>query len=79
MKGNIMKSLNVIWLTFLIGICYASEDTNITPIIKDPVEIVLVCPEDSKHEGEELPKWVTTNNAIEYFCNEANNETEIAE
>ena len=79
MKGCNMKSLHVIWLTLLVGICYASKDENTTPPIEDPVEIVLVCPEGSKHEGEELPKWVTTKDATEYFCNGPKTETEIAE
>ena len=79
MKGRNMKSLHVIWFTFLIGIGYASEDEEVTPIIKEPVEIVLVCPEGSKHEGEELPKWVTTKDATEFFCDGSKQETEISE
>ena len=75
-----MKSLNVLFFTFLVGICYASEnDEDITPIITEPVELVLLCPEGSKFEGELVPKWVTTDEATEFFCNDAIEETEIGE
>ena len=74
-----MKSLTVLWFTFLVGICYATEDENITPIIQDPIEIVLICPEGSKHEGEKVPKWVTNNDAIKFFCDGPQQETEIGE
>ena len=64
----------------MAGICYATEKEEvITPVLTEPVEIVLVCPEGSKHEGDELPEWVTTDEAVLFYCNESVSETEIAE
>ena len=75
-----MKSITILFFTFIAAVCYASEDVEkITPILIEPVEIVLACPEGSKHEGEELPDWVSTEEAAEFFCNEKVEETEIAE
>ena len=62
--------------------CYASDnDTRIEPLViqLEPVEIVLLCPVGSQHEGELVPKWVTTDEATEFFCNDAAEEIEIAE
>ena len=73
-----MKSLLVIALTFLVSICNASEQEKVKPLVAEPVEIVLVCPEGSKHEGEEVPKWVTNEEAIKFYC-DSPEETEIAE
>ena len=75
-----MKSIAILIITFITSICFASEnEEQITPIIAEPIEIVLVCPEGSKHEGDELPAWVTTEEAAEFFCNDTEEETEIAE
>ena len=75
-----MKSIAILILSLLACICFASEsEEQIKPILTEPVEIVLVCPEGSKHEGEELPEWVTTQEASDFYCNEAVEETEIAE
>ena len=75
-----MKSIAILIITFLSSICFATEsEEQISPILAEPIEIVLVCPEGSAHEGEELPQWVTTEEAAEFFCNEATEDTEIAE
>ncbi len=75
-----MKSIAILIFIFLTSICFASEsEEQITPILAEPIEIVLVCPKGSKYEGEELPKWVTTEEAAEFFCNDTVEETEIAE
>ena len=75
-----MKSITILCFTFLAVVCHASEDVEkITPILTEPVEIVLVCPEGSKHEGDELPHWASTEEAAKFFCNETVEETEIAE
>ncbi len=79
MQGSNMKSLTIIWLTCLVGTVFADEKQSIQPIINEPIEIVLVCPEGSKYQGEKVPEWVTTSAATEFFCNEASEETEIAE
>jgi len=78
-----MKVLNIIWLTFLgltfsVGIGHASMDEDKEPRIQEPLELVLVCPEESKHAGDELPRWVTSSEAVDYFCNHTQ-ETELAE
>ncbi len=75
-----MKSITILILSLLACICFATEsEEQVKPILPEPVEIVLVCPEGSKHEGEELPKWVTTIEATDFYCNEIIEETEIAE
>jgi hypothetical protein len=80
MKGLNMKSITILYFTFISLICYASEsEDGIAHIITEPVELVLVCPEGSKHEGEELPTWVTTEEATKFYCNELVEDSEIAE
>ncbi len=79
MQGSNMKSLTIIWLTCLAGFSYAAEEESIPPIVNEPIEIVLVCPEGSKHQGEEVPAWVTTTAATKFFCNEVSDEIEIGE
>ncbi len=75
-----MKSITIFFLTLLAGVCYATEDEDDqSPKLTKPVEIVLVCPKGSKHEGDKLPEWVTTKDAEDFYCNESVNETEIAE
>jgi len=73
-----MKFLNVIWITLLVGVCNASEEEDAIPVKKDPLDIVLVCPEHSVHKGDEVPHWATTISAITFFCNDTK-ESEIAE
>jgi hypothetical protein len=66
----------------LASVCHASEDEKrIEALIiqPEPVEVVLLCPEGSKYEGELVPKWVSTDEATEFFCNDTDDETEIAE
>ncbi len=61
---------------------YASENVRtIEPLIIQPVpvEVVLLCPEGSQHEGELVPKWVTSDEATEFFCNDSTEETEVGE
>ena len=82
MQKRYMKSIFVLCFTFLTSICFASENEKRieTLIIQpEPVEVVLLCPEGSKYEGELVPKWVSTDEATDFFCNETNDETEIAE
>ena len=75
-----MKLIAILALALLTGICCAAEDKDdSTPVLTKPVEIVLVCPKGSKHEGDELPQWVTTEDATNFYCNESVDETEIAE
>ena len=76
-----MKLHNVIWFSFLIGIACASEDDDTTLLIKDPVEIdiVLVCSEGTKHEGDEIPAWITTQNARDFYCDGPEEETQLGE
>lgn len=76
-----MKLLQAIFLTLLIGVCYAAEEEESKenePTTKDPLDFVLVCPEHSVHKGDEVPEWVTTIEAITFFCNESQ-EPEVAE
>ncbi len=76
------RSLSVLCLFLLASICNAAEDgkrIEILIIQPEPVEVVLLCPEGSKYEGELVPKWVSTDEATDYFCNDTSDETEIAE
>lgn len=82
MKGFKMKFLFVCCTTFMVWISHASEPDEMTTInVNKPVQIVLVCPNGTKHEGEELPQGITNDNAIEYFCDGPKSEmdTEIGE
>lgn len=80
MKRRYLKFLNALFLTCLASICYASENEDAIPlIITEPVEIVLLCPEGSKYEGELVPKWVTSDEATYYFYNDSTKETEVGE
>ena len=82
MQKRYMKSIFILCFTFLTSICFASENEKRieTLIIQpEPVEVVLLCPEGSKYEGELVPKWVSTDEATDFFCNETSDETEIAE
>lgn len=76
-----MQLLSVLCLLFFSSISFASDNHSVvTPIILQPelVELVMLCPEGSQHEGELIPKWVTNEEAIEFFCNDSE-ELEIAE
>jgi len=82
MQKHYMKSLFVLCFTFLASICFASEnEKRIEPIIiqLEPVEVVLLCPEGSKYEGELVPKWVSTDEATDFFCNDSEDESEVGE
>ena len=81
MNSRNMRLLSALCFTFLTSICFASEnDQTIEPIFIqiEPVEIVMLCPDDSQHEGELIPKWVTSDEATEFFCNDSD-ELELAE
>ena len=82
MRKRYMTSLSVLCFIFLASVCHASDnEKRIEPLITqpEPVEVVLLCPEGSKYEGEPVPKWVSTDEATDFFCNETSDETEIAE
>ena len=55
-----MKFLYVIWISLLVGVCNASEEDDVVPVKKDPLDIVLVCPEHSVHKGDEVPHWAVS-------------------
>ncbi|MFK7814834.1 MAG: hypothetical protein AB8B92_00710 [Gammaproteobacteria bacterium] len=76
-----MKLLSALCLVFFASTSFASGNNKVvTPIIlqPEPVEMVMLCPDNSQHEGELIPKWVTSDEAIEFFCNDSE-EIEIAE
>jgi len=80
MNRRDMKLLSALCFTCLANFCYASENEDTIPlVITEPVEIVLLCPDSSQHEGELVPKWVTSDEAIEFFCNDSTEETEVGE
>lgn len=82
MKKHIHLLICASGFLFLTSICYASDsNTRVKPIITKPerVDVVLLCPEGSKFEGELVPKWVTTDEATDYFCNDTYEETEVSE
>lgn len=83
MQRLITTSVCAFCLAALTSFCYASEiKGTIEPIYAspaEPLEVVLLCPEDSTNRGELVPNWVTTDEAIEYFCNDAEEEMEVAE
>ena len=82
MQRRYTKYFSALCFMLLTSTSYASENVRtLEPLITQPetVEIVLLCPEGSQHEGELVPKWVTTDEATEFFCNDAIEETEIAE
>jgi hypothetical protein len=63
------------------SISLASDHNNvIAPVLDqpEPIEIVILCPAGSQHEGELIPKWVTNDEAAEFFCNDSE-ELELAE
>jgi hypothetical protein len=80
MKRFGLLLLSLLSLSFLTSICFASEDNkDIAPILQlEPIEVVLLCPAGSQHEGELIPNWVANDEAAEFFCNDAE-EKEIAE
>ena len=82
MKKYIIQFVCVSSLFVLTSLCYASEnETRVKPIVTkpEPVEVVIFCPEGSKFEGELVPKWVTTDEATDYFCNDTYEDSEVAE
>jgi len=83
MQRRIVRSICVFCFAALSSFCYASENKGtIEPIFTAPaeaLEVVLLCPENSKNSGELVPKWVTTDEAIDYFCNDAESEAEATE
>lgn len=82
MQIHIIKSVCALYFAAQTSFCYATEDEkDVSQIIMqpEPIEVVLLCPEGSKHEGELVPKWVTTEEATEYFCNDTYEDTEIGE
>lgn len=69
-----MKLLLISCLTLTLSVSYAAEeeeDKENETASKDPIDFVLVCPEHSLHKGDEVPEWVTTIEAITYYCNES--------
>lgn len=72
-------------LLSVTSISYAADSEGTIPrIITAPaeplaLEVVLLCPEGSQHEGELLPKWVTNDEATDYFCNDSTEEMELSE
>lgn len=82
MNSRTIKLFSTLCFAFLAGASFASEkNKTIAPIITqiEPVEIVVLCPAGSQHEGELVPKWVTSDEATEFFCNDSIKETEIGE
>jgi len=82
MQRRYLKILSVLSFMLLTPFGYASENQKkVEPLIlqPEPVEVVLFCPEGSKYEGELVPKWVSTDEATDFFCNDSEEETEIAE
>lgn len=67
----------------LTSFAHATESEGTIPRIitapAEPLEVVLLCPEGSQHEGELVPKWVTNDEATDYFCNDSTEEMEISE
>jgi len=78
-----IKSLCAISLLCLASQSYSAESEGTIPRIiaapAEPLEVVLLCPEGSQHEGELVPKWVANEEAMEFFCNDAEEETEVGE
>ena len=82
MQRRYTKYLNALCFMLLMPTSYASENVRtIEPLITQPelVEVVLLCPEGSQHEGELVPNWVTTDEATDYFCNDSTEKTEVGE
>jgi hypothetical protein len=82
MNKHIIHFVYASSLLILTSLSFASEnETRVKPIITklEPVEVVLFCPEGSKFEGELVPKWVTTDEATDYFCNDTYEDSEVAE
>ena len=78
-----MKSLIVICFSLLLNTGYASGVEKVEPIILEPqkietIEVVTVCPDDSKYAGEKIPEWVVGEESISYFCN-SEDESILAE
>lgn len=78
-----MKSFKVICITFFLSTGYLSAVDKIEPIILEPekietIEVVKVCPEESKFAGEKIPDWVVGEESINYFCN-SEDESILAE
>ena len=70
-------------LLCITSFSYASESEGTIPRIiaapAEPLEVVLLCPEGSQHEGELVPNWVTNDEATDYFCNDSTEDTEVGE
>jgi len=77
------KFISVLCFTCITSFSYASENDETIPRIipapAEPLDVVLLCPEGSQHEGELVPKWVANDEAMEFFCNDADDVTEVAE
>lgn len=65
-----MKLLSLLCLSFLFSVCYASEEKTNSSENNAPEPIVLVCPEHTANKGDEVPKFATTVEAINFFCND---------
>jgi len=79
-----MKSSKLLCLLLLFNAGYAHSVEKIKPIIVEPIEVKAIeveqeCPQGSKYAGETLPEWVSGKEAIEFYCNSSEEESELAE
>jgi len=74
-----MKLFSILLLTTLFNLSYAVEEENKSTESEAPEAIVLVCPEHTANKGDEVPKFATTVEAINFFCNDQQEAENSAE
>jgi hypothetical protein len=73
-----MKLFSTLLFAALFNICYAADDEAKSSENEAPEAIVIVCPEHTANKGDEVPKFATTVDAINFFCNDQQEtETDI--
>ena len=81
---HFIKSVFALGVLCMSSFSYASENEGTIPrIITAPaeplaLEVVLLCPEGSQHEGELVPNWVTNDEATDYFATTPQNKWKLA-
>lgn len=82
-QRHFMNPVLALCLLCLTSFSNASESEGTIPRIiaspAEPLEVVLLCPEGSQHEGELAPNWVTNDEATDFFCNDSIEETKVGE
>ena len=73
-----MKFISIFWVSTLISVSYAAEEEVEGSESAAPEPIVIVCPEHTANKGDEVPKFATTVEAINFYCNDQQEpETEV--